>query len=202
MCAARRWPSQHRTPFYIERSLDTINWLLNELAKDATVAEETNQQVHTRGTTTLDDMATVECYEDASVRWAPSKRAFFATDGVGSSRDVLFFTVRAKACQDEADQEAEVHRQFARAKHWATCGERLPNPPVATKRKRPSQRPRRPPRAAQADCTSGDSEGSRSDVGDGASRRRRMHSVSPSPEHAVVAVSDAEQQSGDSCVGG
>ena len=63
-------------PCYIERSLDTTNWLLNELAKDATVGEDANQRVHTRGTTTLDEMAAVECNEEASVRWAPIKRAF------------------------------------------------------------------------------------------------------------------------------
>jgi len=190
-------------PFYIERSLDTLNWLLNELAKDADVGEPTEERTHNQGQggTTLDEMATVECSNDASVRWAPSKRAFFTTRGAGVERAVAFFTVRRRACQEEAGMEAEVHHQFERAKHWVTAGVMLPNAPIASKRRRSSPRSRcAHPRAAQADCTSGESEGSRSDVEVGDGRRMRMHSVSPSPDHAAVAVSESGQPSGDSCV--
>ena len=141
--------------------------------------------------TALDEMATVECSNDASVRWAPSKRAFFTTKGAGADRHVTWFTVRQRACQEEASLEAEVRHQFERAAHSVISGEALPQAPIAQKRKRPSG-PSRPsgvagctdvrrawPIAAQAFCTSGDSDGSRSDVEDGDGRRRRMHSVSP-----------------------
>ena len=65
-------------------------------------------------------MATVDCSNDASVRGTPSKRTFFATEEAGAARSDAFFTVRRRAGQEEAGLEAEVHNQFARAKHWVT----------------------------------------------------------------------------------
>ena len=90
-----------------------------------------------------------------------------------------------------------MRHQLERATHWVISGEALPNAPIASKRKRPSPRSRCTdvhrawPIAAQADCTSGDSDGSRSDVEDA--------SVSPSPVHAAVSVSESGQPSGSSC---
>ena len=170
-------------PFFIERSLDTINWLLEELAKDAAVEPMERQMV--RGSeqddTALNEMATVECSNHASVRWARSKRAFFTTMGAGAHRRVAFWTVRHRARQEEASLTAEVRHQFERAAHWVISGgEALPQDPIAKKRKRPSPWPAgscsdAPP--AQDVCTSGDTDGSWSDAEDA--------SVSPSPEHAA-----------------
>ena len=131
--------------------------------------------------TALDEMATVECSNHASVGWARSKRAVFTTEGAGAHRRVAFWTVRHRARQEEASLQAEVRHQFERAAHWVISGgEALPQDPIAKKRKRPSPWPAgscsdAPP--AQDVRTSGDTDGSCSDAEDA--------SVSPSPEHAA-----------------
>ena len=134
--------------------------------------------------TALDEMATVECSNHASVGWARSKRAFFTTEGAGAHRRVAFWTVRHRARQEEASLQAEVRHQCERAAHWETSGgETLPQDPISKKRKRPSETWPQPTHLlrgappAQDVRTSGDTDGSCSDAEDA--------SVSPSPEHAA-----------------
>ena len=177
----RQVPVATARPFYIERSLGTLSWLLSELAKDAAVGELTGKRTHAQEQTMCDEIAAVECNNDASFRQARSKRAYVASRWINAERAVALFTVRRRACRRDADLEADVHRLFGRAKHWAAVGETLPNALISNVWTKRSNRRRRSayPSAAQAGRTSGESEGSRSDVEDGASRRRRMHPVTP-----------------------
>ena len=126
--------------------------------------------------TALNEMATVACSNHACVRWAGSKRAFFATMGAGALRQVTFFTVRRQTRQEEATLAAEVRHQFERAAHWVTSGgETLPQDPIAKNRKRAVHwvtvaQP------AQEVCSSGETNASCSD--------RENAADSPSAEHA------------------
>ena len=118
-------------PFYVRVSLDVVKWLLEQLQADAAVdtllaVQKTSPSKEFQ--TAVDEMAAATCGGQTTVTYAPSKRAFFAT--WGDQRAKGFFTIRREACGRDGrgrGTEAEVARQFERAMHWASTGEKLAN---------------------------------------------------------------------------
>ena len=119
-------------PFYVRVSLDVVKWLLEQLQADAAVGATLAVQKPSPSKefqTTVDEMAAATCGGQTTVTYAPSKRAFFAV--WGDQRAKGFFTIRREACGRDGRggaTEAEVARQFERAVHWASTGEKLANP--------------------------------------------------------------------------
>ena len=84
-------------PFYVQRSLDVVNWLLEQLKADAAVdAEFVLKTSPSKELTSVDEMAAATCVGHATVTYAPSKRAFYAV--WGELRERAFFTIRREAC--------------------------------------------------------------------------------------------------------
>ena len=118
-------------PFYVRVSLDVVKWLLEQLQADAAVdttlaVQKTSPSKEFQ--TAVDEMAAATCGGQTTVTYAPSKRAFFAV--WGDQRAKGFFTIRREACGRDGrgrGTEAEVARQFERAMHWASTGEKLAN---------------------------------------------------------------------------
>ena len=133
-------------PFYVRVSLDVVKWLLEQLQADATVdtllaVQKTSPSKEFQ--TAVDEMAAATCGGQTTVTYAPSKRSFFAT--WGDQRAKSFFRIRREACGRDGrgrGTEAEVARQFERAMHWASTGEKLANPRLpARKRVRRQEKP-------------------------------------------------------------
>ena len=147
------------SPFYLEWSVDVVNWLIEQLKVDATVDVDLAMTTSpSKEFDAIDRMAAATCSGHAAVTYAPSKRAFSAV--WGDSRARAFFTVRRGACRLDGRggtgaMEAEVAAQFARAEHWASSGEKLPCPDL------PSRRKRRRPVARR--CSSASSQGADTD---------------------------------------
>ena len=128
------------SPFYVEWSTSTVNWLIEQLKADATVDVDLAMTTSpSKEFDAIDRMAAATCSGHAAVTYAPSKRAFSAV--WGDSRARAFFTVRRGACRLDGRggtgaMEAEVAAQFARAEHWAASGDKLPCPDLPSRRKR------------------------------------------------------------------
>ena len=64
-------------PYYVERPVGTLNWLLAELEKEAHCATPVTR-TPVQEYTPVDLAAIAVCSGHASVKWAPSKHAFWA----------------------------------------------------------------------------------------------------------------------------
>lgn len=164
-------------PFYVRVSLDVVKWLLEQLQADAAVdtllaVQKTSPSKEFQ--TAVDEMAAATCGGQTTVTYAPSKRAFFAR--WGGQRAKGFFTIRREACGRDGrgrGTEAEVARQFERAMHWASTGEKLPNSPLAVARRK-RRRCQAKPIARRCDSSSNERASSQgADTDDGSATPRR-----------------------------
>ena len=181
-------------PFYVRVSLDVVKWLLEQLQADAAVdtllaAQKTSPSKDFQ--TAVDAMAAATCGGQTTVTYAPSKRAFFAV--WGDQRAKGFFTIRREACGRDGrgrGTEAEVARQFERAMHWASTGEKLPNSPLAVARRK-RRRCERKPIARRCDSSSNErasSQGADTDDGNATPRRDDERTGSEAGSSAAAAA--------------
>ena len=188
------------SPFYVEWSTSTVNWLIEQLKADATV--DVDLALTTSPSKELDwvgRMAASKCRHHAAVTYAPSKRAFSAAWDWGNSRERAFFTVRRGACRDGRDwvaaMETEVATQFARAEHWAASGEKLPCPDLPSRRKR-----RRPVACFCSSASGADTDDARTPSESPRNTPKRSNTRTPS-EAGSASVADAVVEPEDDAVG-
>ena len=192
-------------PFYVRVSLDVVNWLLKQLQADAAVDAVLAVQKTSPSTefqTAVDEMAAATCGGQTTVTYAPSKRAFFAS--WGDQRAKGFFTIRREACGRDGrgrGAEAEVARQFERAMHWASTGEKLPNSRLGVARRKRRRCHQEKPIARRCDSSSNErasSQGADTDDGSATPRRddQRTGSEAGSPAAAAAVVESESDAAG------
>ena len=188
-------------PFYVRVSLDVVKWLLEQLQADAAV--DTLLAVQKRSPskefqTAVDEMAAATCGGQTTVTYAPSKRSFFAT--WGDQRAKSFFRIRREACGRDGrgrGTEAEVARQFERAMHWASTGEKLPNSPLAVARRK-RRRCQKKPIARRCDSSSNERASSQgADTDDGSATPRRDDQMTGSEAGSPAAVAAVVESESD-----
>ena len=187
------------SPFYVEWSTSTVNWLIEQLKADATVDVDLAMTTSpSKEFDAIDRMAAATCSSHAAVTYAPSKRAFSAV--WGDSRARAFFTVRRGACRLDGRggtgaMEAEVAAQFARAEHWAASGDKLPCPDLPSRRKR-----RRPVARLCSSASGADTDDARTPSESPRNTPKRSNPRTPS-EAGSASVAGAVVEPEDDAVG-
>ena len=78
-------------PLHLEWSVGVVNWLLKQLVVDATTVdgEISSKERPAKQKKRIDEMALAMCSSNSDVRYAPSRRAFFAKSDELETKRVL-----------------------------------------------------------------------------------------------------------------